>query len=490
MRRMKRTLLTLLPILILGALPGCDRGDELRDPDIVAQAGDFRLGVEDAARMIAGEGDIPPERQVIQALSDFWGDYVLLAWVTNQEGELDRLDLTPLIRQQTEQELVMRLRENVIETDPEISDEELRAFFEEERPGDEVRARHILLLYPDQPTDTQLDSIRVLAEELRDRARGGANFENLAREYSQDPGSAGRGGDLGYFGRGLMVPPFEEAAFALEPGEISDVVETQYGLHVIRSEDRRQPSFDEIQENLREELKSVRTMRAESTFVADLETRGAIQIESGAVERLRGITRGPESQLSRRDVRRALTTFQGGAFTGEDYRQFLLTQDRAIREQILNASEEQLEDFLMNLSRGQLLVLEAGRRGLEIPSGEVEELRRELRREYRSAAQALGLSAISAEEGESLKDAVDREAKAMMHRLITGEQELIPLQALALPLRIQYGIRLSEPGVERTIERIREIRDEEGIEEIEGGIILEPDMRMDQPPPPDGEGGA
>jgi peptidyl-prolyl cis-trans isomerase C len=490
MQRLNTTLLSVIPLLLLGAIPGCDRDDELRDPAVVAQAGDFRLGVEDAARMIAGEGDIPPDRQVIQALSDFWGDYVLLAWVANEEGELDRLDLDPLIRQQTEQELVMRLRDHVIEADPQISDDELRAFFEEEHPGDEVRARHILLLYPDQPTSTQLDSIRALAEQLRDRALGGADFENLAREYSEDPGSAGRGGDLGYFGRGLMVPPFEEAAFSLEPGEISDVVETQYGLHVIRSEDRRQPDFEEIQEGLREELKSVRTMRAESTFVADLEERGAIQIETGAVERLREITGSPEGRLSNRDGRRALASFQGGAFTGEDYRQFLLTQDRGIRDQILNASEEQLEDFLMNLSRGQLLVLEARSQGLEIPSGEVEELRRELRREYRSAAESLGLSGITPEEGESLREAVDREARATMHRLITGEQELIPLQALALPLRVQYGIRLSEPGIERAIERIREIRDEEGIEEIEGGIILEPGAPMDDPGPPDGEGGA
>lgn len=490
MRRTKRILLSLLPLLILGAIPACDRDDELRDPDVVAQAGDFRLGVEDAARMIVDEGDIPPERQVLQALSDFWADYVLLAWVANHEGELDRLDLTPLVRQQTEQELVMRLRDQVIETDPQISDEEVRTFFEEERPGDEVRARHILLLYPDQPTTGQLDSIRELAEDLRDRARGGADFENLAREYSQDPGSAARGGDLGYFGRGTMVPPFDEAAFALEPGETSDVVETQYGLHVIRSEDRRQPDFEDVQEGLREEMKSVRTMRAESTFVADLEERGATRIESGAVDRLREITRNAENRLSGREGRRALTTFEGGSLTGEDYRRFLLTQDRGIREQILNASEEQLEDFLMNLSRGQLLVQEARRQGLEIPTGELEELRRELRREYRSAAQSLGLSEITPEEGESLGDAVDREAKAVMRRLITGEQELVPLQALALPLRVQYGVRLSEPGIERAIARVREIRDEEGIEEIEGGITIEPGPPADLPDPPDGDGGA
>lgn len=71
------------------------------------------------------------------------------------------------------------------------------------------------------------------------RIRAGADFSDLAKQYSTDPGSKDKGGDLGWFGRGQMIKQFEDAAFALQPNEISNLVQTEYGFHIIKSEGRR-----------------------------------------------------------------------------------------------------------------------------------------------------------------------------------------------------------------------------------------------------------
>ena len=102
-----------------------------------------------------------------------------------------------------------------------------------------VGARHVLIAWRGSeraaPTITRTrDEARTRAEDVLRRARGGEDFAALARQFSDEPGASTGGGDLGVFGRGQMVPPFEQAAFALALGAVSDVVETSFGYHVIK----------------------------------------------------------------------------------------------------------------------------------------------------------------------------------------------------------------------------------------------------------------
>lgn len=142
-----------------------------------------------------------------------------------------------------------------------VSDAEVRAFYEAsaERFGvpEERRARHILLEVSDA---ADAEAVRAEAVALIERLRAEPTaFAALARERSADPGSAARGGDLGFFGRGVMVQPFEEAVFGAQPGLVAEPVQSDYGFHVIEVTEIRAAAlrpFEEVRDELAAELKS------------------------------------------------------------------------------------------------------------------------------------------------------------------------------------------------------------------------------------------
>ena len=115
-------------------------------------------------------------------------------------------------------------------------------------PAEQIHARHILIGIgtPDQaesaksaPNPAAKAQARIKAEGVLKRVRAGEDFSALAKEFSADPGSKDKGGDLGWFGRTQMVPEFDKAAFALQPGQTSDLVETQFGFHIIKVDEQR-----------------------------------------------------------------------------------------------------------------------------------------------------------------------------------------------------------------------------------------------------------
>ncbi len=120
-----------------------------------------------------------------------------------------------------------------------------------------AHARHILIQIPGGTSEERKEQLRVRAESIRDQLLAGEDFAELATTESDDPGSKANGGDLGTFGRGQMVAPFEEAVFSSEAGAISEIVETQFGFHIIRTEEifpAETHSFEEVREEIAREV--------------------------------------------------------------------------------------------------------------------------------------------------------------------------------------------------------------------------------------------
>lgn len=156
-----------------------------------------------------------------------------------------------------------------IEKDITLPEADLRTYFEQNQQAlsakEERRASHILINAPKGMAEADRAKAREKAQSLLEQIKKQPKqFAALARQHSQDPGSAPQGGDLDYFARGAMVKPFEDAAFALSVGGISDLVESEFGFHIIQLTDIRKPkgqTFEQARPNLEKELRRQQAQR-------------------------------------------------------------------------------------------------------------------------------------------------------------------------------------------------------------------------------------
>jgi peptidyl-prolyl cis-trans isomerase D len=148
-----------------------------------------------------------------------------------------------------------QLRQNV-----QISDDDLKVQYQQDIQQYEVPNRvhveHVLLMTVGK-TDAELAEIRLKADDVLKQAKKGTKFEDLAKKYSEDPGTKDKGGDLGWIAQGQTVPEFEKTAFSLPKGSISDVVKTQYGFHIIKVLDKETAhtkTFEEVKDSIKAPL--------------------------------------------------------------------------------------------------------------------------------------------------------------------------------------------------------------------------------------------
>lgn len=278
---------------------------------LMLAGGAWTLRAQDAAGVVARvNGEVITKDELFDAMYEYIGpqvlDEMIIIRLTQQEAarrgigvtdadieaELDawavqvggRANLELLLMQQgmTVEQLAEQLRINLtiralIASEIVVTDEEVRQVFDANPDQfarqEMVRARHILV-------DT-----REQAEALRAQILDGADFAQLAREHSTDPGSGPNGGDLGWFGRGVMVAPFEEAAFALPVGRVSEPVETAFGFHLILVEERQEaeePAFtDEVAELIRTALVDQKVEQRWGPWLQALRTGADVEIYIG-----------------------------------------------------------------------------------------------------------------------------------------------------------------------------------------------------------------
>lgn len=171
-----------------------------------------------------------------------------------------------------------------IETEPEVAEAEIEGFYNENpdnfQQEEQVRASHILLMTPDDLSEEEVAEKKRALEAIAKKLEEGADFAELAKEHSEDPGSKEKGGDLDYFTRERMVPEFAEAAFSLKPGEVSDIVKTQFGYHLVKVTDKKEARtipLEESKERIEGFLKEQKQQKALDQLLTALKQQSDVK---------------------------------------------------------------------------------------------------------------------------------------------------------------------------------------------------------------------
>lgn len=198
---------------------------------------------------------------------------------------LERLGLTEAgLRSQFEKELAIKeMLDKKFAGKLTVTEQEMKKFYDENpdyfKTPERVRASHILIKVDPNASEADKAKAHQKIEDIQKKVNKGEDFAALAKQYSECPSSA-KGGDLDYFQHGQMVKPFEDAAFALKVGQVSDIVETQFGYHLIKVTDKKdagQISFDEAKEKIKPFLEQQKMAEQVNQYVAQLKQTAKIE---------------------------------------------------------------------------------------------------------------------------------------------------------------------------------------------------------------------
>lgn len=258
------------------------QGQDATDQEI-AQVATQRVVEQKLLAQEAGRFGIKPDQQQIDQMMELTvqqagGRDALQSELAKGGSSLDQLE--GMFR---DMELGRAFVAQQIQPTIEVTDQEIADYYNEHPDrfarGEQVHARNILIKVAPDADEAAQQAARARAEQARERAVAGADFAELAKEVSEGP-DASSGGDLGYFTEEQMVPELSEAAFALAPGEISPVVKTRFGYHVIKVEGRREAGtapLDEAREAIRRMLVNQKTGVAVGQLVQRLGQEADLQ---------------------------------------------------------------------------------------------------------------------------------------------------------------------------------------------------------------------
>jgi peptidyl-prolyl cis-trans isomerase C len=261
-----------------GSIPAERRDEILRG--ILDQLVAYHLLAQEARARKFAAADQDVETRVADIRKNFPDEGAFTQAIAAQGLTVDHL------RAQTRTNLeVQKVIDAEVSSKVSVQDTDVSAFYQQNlerfKQGESVHASHILITVPQGATPEQKSAARAKAAAALKQVRGGADFAAVARAQSQDPGSAPNGGDLGFFPKGQMTPAFEEAAFKLKAGAVSNIVETPFGFHIIKAVGRRPARtapLDEVSGQIKDFLTQGQREQKLEQFIAQAKSKSKLEV--------------------------------------------------------------------------------------------------------------------------------------------------------------------------------------------------------------------
>jgi len=444
-----------LAMVLLLAIMGCG---PLRDAfsaraEVIARANDQTLSVDRVAGWAGASKQVPLEALALSRLSHVWVDYALFAQALAAGQDLrDSATMTaamwPIVSQLKWERLHDRLA-----SQGDLSPQQVDSVY---TAGQLRIFQHILIQVPPNSTPDVEAQKRRKAESLLPRARSaGIRFGQLASANSDDPGSKVQGGMLGLTTRGQFVPAFEDAAWQLKPGEVSAVVKSPFGFHIIR-----RPPLSEVRESFRTGVQERVAAQTDSLYLDSLAIKKKIEPVSRAPEYVKAAMQDLEAA---RTSNRTLVDYRGGALRVKNLVRWLSALDPQVAQALPQASDDQIKQFLKAIAQRDLLIQQADSAKVTLTPEDWQQIRAE----HDSAIMMLGSilnispqmlrdSAASAEERTNIAMA---RVNDYVDRVLQGRARFFPVPPfLGERLREQARWSVDEAGVRRAVERAQEIR--------------------------------
>ena len=454
MRRSSLVLSALASTVLLAAW-GCDALRDAFSPraDQVARANNQTLSVDRVAEWAGGSKQVPLDPVALSRVAYVWVDYALFAQELAAGHDLrDSATVMAAMWPVVSQLKWDRLHDKITARG-DLSAQQVDSAY---NAGQQRIFQHILFQVPPGAPDSITAKKKRQAEQLLPQARSaGARFAQLATRYSDDPGSKTQGGSLGLSTRGAYVQAFEDAAWQLGPGEVSPVIKSPFGFHIIR-----RPPLSEVRDSFKVALQDRIVGRADSVYLDSLAIRKHIEVSSRAPAYVRTAVQDMETA---RTSGRVLVSYRGGSLRERDLVRWLAALDPQIPQALPNANDEQINQFLKAITQRQLLIQEADSAKVTLTPDDWQQVRAQHDSAIVMLGTILNLSPVM------LRDSVPTPAARVdfamarvndyLDKVLRGRARFFPVPPfLAETLRDRARWSVDEAGVRRALERAQELR--------------------------------